>query len=150
MVTKAQVDNFISAKNLAVVGVSRTKRKFGNMAWKELKKKGYSLYPIHYELKEFDGTPCYANLKNIRAQVDGALIVVSPSQTGKVVRDANDAGIKQVWMQQGSESDEALKFCRENNISAIHGECILMFAEPVGFGHNLHRWIWKLLGKLPN
>jgi hypothetical protein len=52
-------------------------------------------------------------------------------------------------MQQGAESKEAIRFCEDNNIAVVHGECILMFAEPLAFGHRLHRWIWKLLGRLP-
>jgi hypothetical protein len=33
---------------------------------------------------------------------------------------------------------------------AVHGECILMFAEPAAFFHRAHRWIWRMLGKLPH
>jgi hypothetical protein len=32
----------------------------------------------------------------------------------------------------------------------VQKECILMFAEPVKSIHGIHRWIWKVLGKLPN
>ena len=39
--------------------------------------------------------------------------------------------------------------CRERGIEAIHGECILMFAEPAGFVHRLHRWLRGVTGKLP-
>jgi hypothetical protein len=31
----------------------------------------------------------------------------------------------------------------------LAGECVLMFAEPAAFYHRLHRWVWKLLGRLP-
>jgi predicted CoA-binding protein len=65
------------------------------------------------------------------------------------VRDAAAAGIRRVWMQQGAESEAAIRFCAENGISAVHGECILMFAEPAAFYHRMHRWVWGLLGKLP-
>jgi predicted CoA-binding protein len=80
--------------------------------------------------------------------VGGVLIVVPPAETEKVVRDAAQVGIRRVWMQQGAESETAIRFCEENGISAVHGECILMFAQPAGF-HRLHRWVWGLLGKLP-
>ena len=53
-------------------------------------------------------------------------------------------------MQQGAESSTAIDLCKQNNINVIHGECILMFAEPLGFMHSIHRWIWKILGKYPN
>ena len=59
------------------------------------------------------------------------------------------AGIEQVWMQQGAESSAAIQFCQENGISEVHGECILMFACGRSFPHNMHRWVWGALGKLP-
>jgi hypothetical protein len=31
----------------------------------------------------------------------------------------------------------------------VTGECILMFAEPVGYGHRLHRFVKGLFGGLP-
>lgn len=76
-------------------------------------------------------------------------LVVPPLQSDKIVREANKLGIKAVWFQQGSSSDEAVKFCEENNISFVKDECILMFAEPVKSVHKFHRWLWKILGKLP-
>ena len=39
MTSKESVDNFLSNKNLAVVGVSRKNGKFGNVIYKELEKK---------------------------------------------------------------------------------------------------------------
>jgi predicted CoA-binding protein len=65
------------------------------------------------------------------------------------VQEAAQAGIKRVWMQQGAESQEAIRFCEQNGMSTVHGECIMMFAEPLGF-HGIHRFVWRLLGKLPN
>jgi len=52
-------------------------------------------------------------------------------------------------MQQGAESQAAIRFCEERDISAIHGECILMFADPTAFHHRMHRWAWGILAKLP-
>ena len=72
-----------------------------------------------------------------------------PAQTEKVVRDAAAAGIRRAWMQQGSESESAIRLCEENGVSVVHGECILMFAEPAAFYHRGHRWMWGVLGKLP-
>jgi len=80
--------------------------------------------------------------------VGGVLIVVPPAQAEKVVRAAHAAGIPRVWMQQGSESETAVRFCKENGIAEVHGECILMFAGKSAF-HKPHRWLWQLLGKAP-
>jgi len=80
---------------------------------------------------------------------DGGSSGLKPAQAEQVVRDAAAAGIRRVWLQQGAESATAIRFCEEHGISAVHGECILMFAEPAAFSHRAHRWVWKLLGKLP-
>ena len=149
MQSKATIDDFISQRRLAVVGVSRTGKKFGNAALRELRAKGYTLFPVHPEAQTVEGERCYRNLGALPQPVDGVFVSVPPAQTEQVVREAAAAGIHRVWMQQGAESPAAIKFCAENGISAVHGECILMFAEPAAWFHRAHRWVWKLLGKLP-
>lgn len=149
MTTKAAVQDFLDRRNLAVVGVSRGGKKFGNAAYKELKAKGYQLYPVNPNADVIEGDLCYRSLSALPQPVEGLLIVVPPQETEKVVGDAAEAGIRRVWMQQGAESPAAIQFCQEQGISVIYGECILMFAEPAAFYHRLHRWVWGLLGKLP-
>lgn len=150
MITQKSVDNFLNCKNLAIVGVSRKKGKFGNIVFKELKKKGLNVYGVNPNMDTIDGEKCYSSLRELEGKVDAVVNVVSPAQTSDVVKEANEIGIKNIWMQQGSESEEAIKFCQENGINEIHKECILMFVEPVKSIHGLHRWFWKVLGKLPN
>jgi len=77
-------------------------------------------------------------LSELPEAVDGVVIVVPPPETEAVVDDAAQVGIRRVWMQQGAESQAAIRFCEERDISAVHGECILMFAKPAGL-HRLHR-----------
>jgi predicted CoA-binding protein len=149
MTSKALVTDFVSQRKLAVVGVSRQGKKFGNMAFRELKAKGYRLLPVHPQAETIEGERCYPNLAALPEPVDGVLVVVPPAETEKVVREAAAAGIRRIWMQQGAESPAAIKFCQENGLDAVHGECILMFAEPAAWFHRAHRWVWKLLGKLP-
>jgi len=149
MTTKAAVNDFIAQKNIAVVGVSRGGKKFGNMAFKELKQKGYRVFPIHPQADSIEGDKCYPSLSALPEKMDGVLIVVPPAQTEQVVRDAYAAGIRRVWMQQGAESDAATAFCDEHQMSVVRGECILMFCEPAPFFHRAHRWFKGVAGQLP-
>jgi predicted CoA-binding protein len=149
MATKAAIEDFLARRRLAVVGVSGKRRKFGNVVLKELSSKGYEVYPVNPRAEEVDGHRCYPNLAAVADRVEGAVLVVPPAQTEKVVREAAEAGVRRIWMQQGAESDEAVRFCREQGIEPIHGECILMFADPAGFVHRLHRWLRGVVGKLP-
>jgi hypothetical protein len=149
MTSKAAVQDFISQRTLAVVGVSRNPQKFGNMVYKELKAKGYRVFPVNSKVDKIEGEPCYPSLSALPEKVGGAVIIVPPAETEKVVQDAKAAGISRVWMQQGAESPAAIQFCKDNGLNEVHGECIMMFAEPVGSFHKFHRWFWGLLGKLP-
>jgi predicted CoA-binding protein len=149
MTSKAAVLDFLSQRSLAVVGVSRSGRKFGNIAYRELKSKGYRLVPVHPEAETLEGDRCAASLAALAVPVGGVLVIVPPGQAERVVSEAAAAGIRRVWFQQGAESKAAIRLAESRGMSVVTGECILMFAEPTGFGHRAHRWIQGVLGRLP-
>jgi hypothetical protein len=64
-----------------------------------------------------------------------------------IVEDCIRLGIRHIWMQQGSESDEAIRLAETSGISVVHHACILMYARPKSI-HRLHRWINQMLGRL--
>lgn len=109
---------------------------------------GYKVFPVHPDAAEIDGTPCFPSIADLPEPVDGLILCVPPARTEELVRDAVKHGIRNIWMQQGSDSPEAVNVCRDNGINEVHGECIMMFANPAGF-HKFHRWLWKVIGKLP-
>ncbi len=149
MTTKAMIDDFLAQRTLAVVGVSRKTEKFGCTVYRELKAKGYRVFPVNPHAEEVMGDRCYPNLSALPEPVGGVVIVVPPAETERVVQDAATAKISRIWMQQGAESEAALRFCQNNSLSVVSGECIMMFARPIGLAHGMHRWVWGLLGKLP-
>lgn len=148
MVEQSTIESFLSEQKLALAGASRSGKKFGNAADKELRVKGYELFLIHPEAQEINGAICYATLAELSGKVGGLVTVVPPEQTEKLVRDAHAVGINKIWMQQGSESSDAIQFCQENDMKVVHGQCILMHSQPQGF-HKFHHWLWGLLGKRP-
>ena len=148
MTAKALIDDFIGQRTLAVVGVSRSGKKFGNLAFRELKEKGYRLFPVHPVAETVEGDLCHPSLKDLPEPVGGVLVIVPPAQAEKVVQEVAQAGIRRIWMQKGAESPAALRFCEAAGLSVVYGECILMFAEPAAFYHRFHRWLRGLFGKL--
>jgi uncharacterized protein len=148
MTTAERIDTFISQPALAIVGMSRSGNKFGNIACRELRAKGYRVYPVHHTARLIDGVTCYARFTQIPEPVTAALIVVPPEAALDVVRDAAAAGIRHVWLQQGAESPQVLELCDRLGLETVAGECILMFTKPTGF-HRAHRWIRSVCGTLP-
>jgi uncharacterized protein len=142
------IDDFIAQRSLALVGISRKKGKFGNAVLKELKIRGYRIYPVHREARSIQDELCYPNLQSLPERVGGVVLVVPPKETEAVVREASLAGIKRVWMQQGAASEAAIRFCHENSISVIFGKCILMYAPEVTSFHRVHRFFSRITGRL--
>ena len=149
MTSKKTVEEFFSQPALAVIGVSRSGKKFGNYAYKNLKQKGYKIFQIHPKSKSIDGDECYPDFKSVPEKVNGAVVVIKPIHALKVIQEAHKSGIKYIWMQQGSESKEAIEYCEKNGINVVHNECVMMFASPVKSMHRFHRWIWAIAGKMP-
>ena len=150
MTSRAAVDGFLAERTLALVGASRSGRKFGNAVLKELTAKGYHVLPVHAHATVIDGHPAYASLAELPENAGGVIVVVPPDRAEQVVRDAADAGIGRVWLQQGASSPAAIQAAESQGLSVVHGECILMFAEPTASYHRVHRFIWKVLGRLPH
>ena len=148
--SKQSVDSIINQKSFAVFGVSRSGKKFGNAVFTEMKKKGYQVYPINPNANEIDGQKCYSSIKELPEKPDALILSIKPEETEKVVREAVEIGVQNVWMQKGSESQSAIDYCKQNNINAVYNECVLMFMEPVESFHKFHKLIWKVFGKLPN
>lgn len=142
------IQNFIEDKRLAVVGVSRRGNKFGNMATKELRERGYQVYVVHPEATDIDGEKCYPKLGSLQEKVDNLLVSVPSKQAAGVLQDASSAGIKNIWLQQGSETNELLTQAGQLGLNVVSGKCILMYAPPVRSFHGFHRFVMKLIGQL--
>ena len=148
MSSKALIDAFLAEPALAVVGVSRSGKGFGNVAARELRRKGYRVYPVNPQADVVDGERCYRSLAALPEPVGGVLVVVPPEQGIDVVRQAAAAGIRRVWLQQGAESPRLKHVCAELGLETVAGECVLMFASPTGV-HKAHQWVWRMIGKIP-
>jgi predicted CoA-binding protein len=149
-VQKESIESFLKLKNIAVIGVSSKSKGFGVAVYNHLKDNGYTVFAVNKNGGYSGNIKLYNTLAMIDQKVDGIITVVPPSETEIVLQEANELGIKNIWMQQGSESVNALEFCKENNIDVVHNECIMMFVEPVKSIHSFHRWINKIVGKYPN
>ena len=149
MKTRSAIVSFLAQRKLAVIGVSRDTRQFANSAYRLLKTKGYSVYPVNPNTEQVEGDRCFPNIASLPEQVNGVIIFLPPEKTMKVLPEIAEAGIKHIWLQQQTESPQAIQFCLDHGIEAVYGECILMFIEPVNFPHRMHRWVKKVTGTLP-
>jgi hypothetical protein len=141
------IKDFVASKRIAIVGVSQSTAKFGNSIYRDLKGKGYDVVPVHPTMEKFDQDPCFKNIQSIDPKVDGVLINVKKEHVKAIFDDAHQAGTKKIWLQQGSETPEAVQYGESLGMKIVSGSCIMMYAEPVKSVHAFHRWIWRLIKK---
>ncbi len=119
----------------AVVGASNNTEKYGHRVFKDLLEGGYKVIPINPHEEEILGEKVYAKLRDYSGKVDVVIFVVPPAVTLNVLNEITGEtrrgvsvlhSLKGVWMQPGSESPEAIKFCEENGIECVHDACIMI------------------------
>ncbi len=148
MASLKQIEDFIASTPIAMAGVSRNPKKFGQAAFKELREKGLDIVPVNPSAEEIMGVKVYKNVDSLPADVKGLIIMTKKDQTAAVVREAKTKGIRNIWIQQHADSKEALKELEGSGINYVTGECILMHYKPNSV-HKFHRAINKLFGFFP-
>jgi hypothetical protein len=122
-----QLQEFLRRSNcIAVIGASRNPAKYGHQVYRDLRNAGYRVYAVNPRVTAVLGDRCYPSLHALPEKPDVVNIIVPPAVTEEVVRECNALGIERVWMQPGSESEEAIEFCRRHHINVIFGACIML------------------------
>jgi predicted CoA-binding protein len=120
------IKEFIKQKRFAVIGASDNPEKYGNRIVKNLKARGYEVYPVNPRLKELEGLACFSSLADIPCQVDVVDFVVPPAVTEGILKQCVELGLTRIWLQPGSESEAAIDYCRENNLHVVYNVCVMM------------------------
>jgi len=118
-------------KKIAVVGVSNREEKYGFRIFKDLISAGYQVYGINPRNGEVLGRKIYKTLSDIEDLPDVVITVVPHQITEKIVDECHNLGIKEIWMQPGSESDLTIAKAKDLGIVVIHNSCFMV-----------HKGIW--------
>jgi predicted CoA-binding protein len=144
MIDPALASEFLAAGRIAVIGASDDPKKFSNTVYRTMRDRGVDVVAVNPRSGRVCGDPCYPSVLQTPGDIDGALVMAPADQAAAVVADCIVRGMTRVWLfrglgGKGSVSDEAVRLCREHGVSVIAGACPLMFLEPVGWFHRLHR-----------
>lgn len=148
MILLKDIIAFTIQSPIAIIGVSENKRKFGNMAYFELKKRNIQIIPVHKELQIFDNQKCYNSIAQLPSEVKAAVLITKSDTIESLLTECSENGITHVWIQQGAEPDNMKEIIEKYTLNIIYKECILMFLKPTGF-HKFHSSVKKLFGRYP-
>jgi len=154
MTTRNLIDEFLSVKRFALVGISRKKEDFSRRLFDELIKQGYDVVPVNPNAPIIEGRQCFTKVKEVAPPVTSALVITPPSLLESVLRDCADGGVTLVWIYGISGAKKippaALAICEEHGMEVVPGYCPFMFMPVAAFFHRLHGTFLRIMGKYPH
>ncbi len=93
-------------KIIVVVGVSANPDKFGQKIFRSLLRDGYNVFGVNPRGGRILDRDVYKSLSEISVVPDLVITAVKPEVTEKIVEECVKLGIKEIWMQPGSESEQ--------------------------------------------
>ncbi|MCE5299304.1 MAG: CoA-binding protein [Spirochaetia bacterium] len=151
--TKKSIEDFLSVKRIAVIGMSRSKTEYSRMLMKEFSGAGYEIVPVNPAAKEIEGKMCFASVKDVTPVAERVIMLLPPDRAEQAMTECAEAGVKDVWMHshlmKGVQNTKAIYQAEKNGINLITGFCPMMFIKNSMFKHRIHGGIMKLLGAYP-
>ena len=127
MTISEQIDTFMGADAFGVVGASSKPHKYGNKVLRCYQQNQHTVVPVNPVEEAIEGLACVASVTELPDQVSSISIITPPKVTEQVIEQAIAKGVKNVWMQPGAESAQAVAACGAAGINVIaDGSCVLV------------------------
>jgi predicted CoA-binding protein len=97
------VNRFLSLGTYAIAGVSRDPKKFGQVMFRDLRKKGMDVVPVNPAGGTIDGVTCYKSVSELPSGIRGLIFMTPKEQTLSVAREAISHGIKISGFSRGQK-----------------------------------------------
>ena len=105
--------------SIAIIGASANPQKFGNKAVRAYLQQGWTVHPVNPKEATIEGLPAYKAVREISGVVDEASLYLSPHLVPAVLHELKAKGIKKVWLNPGTESEDAVELAEELGLEAV-------------------------------
>ena len=127
MTLQERIDEFLAGAPHAVIGASRDRAKYGNKVLRAYLQNDREVYPVNPNSKEVEGLDTFPDLASLPQAVYGISVITQPDVTLRIVEQAAELGIKNIWMQPGAESENAVQRAEQLGMNTIAGgPCVLV------------------------
>ena len=106
-------------QTVAVIGASNDRAKYGNRAVRAYRAEGYRVFPVNPREKSIEGLEAYASILDIPAAVDRATVYLHPELTLRVLDEIARKGVRELYLNPGSESGEVIARAQELGLVPI-------------------------------
>ncbi len=111
---------------IALVGATNDSTKYGNIIYRDLKRKGISVFGINPKATTIDGDKAYHTVEELNSSPDIINFVVPPKIGFAIVKELVQKNYNHFWFQPGAESEEIISFLEENNKDYLAYACVMV------------------------
>ncbi len=136
------IDKFFNPRTIAVIGASRNPQKIGYIVFRNLVEGEFrgKVYPVNPKATEILDHRCYASVKDIRGEVDLAIISVPSAIAVKTLEECGRKGIRSVTVLSGGFKEtgdaalenELISISKRYNMRIIGPNCLGIFDPSTG------------------
>lgn len=122
-----EIELFFQSPAFAVAGASSNRNKYGNKVLRCYLQHDKTVYAVNPREEQIEGLKAIPSVNVLPDEVNSISIITPPAITERIVTEAMQKGIRNVWMQPGAESDKAIQYCVDHQMNIIAGgPCILV------------------------
>ena len=105
--------------NVAVIGASNDRAKFGNKAVRAYHAHGHRVFPVNLHQKTIEGLPVFRSILDIPEKLDVVLVYVPPETTLRLLPSIAKAAPGRLFLNPGSEDDAVVARAEELGLEPI-------------------------------
>ena len=106
-------------RSVAIIGASSDRNKFGNKALRAFQEQGYRVYPVNPGESQIEGLPVYKSISDVPIRPEMISVYVQPGVLLKLLPEIAARGCDELWLNPGTESDEALAEAKRLGLNTI-------------------------------
>jgi len=114
----------LSAKTIAVVGLSGNALRASYFVGFYLQRHGYRVIPVNPKESEILGEQCYASLKDVPGKVDIVNVFRAPSALPGIATQAVAIGAGCLWTQFGVINEDGARIAEQAGLAVVMDRCI--------------------------
>lgn len=105
--------------NVAVIGASNNRAKFGNKAVRSYVAHGHRVFPVNLHEDRIEGLPVFRSIVDIPVDLDATLMYVPPDVTLSLLPEIARKGPGQLYLNPGSGDDAVIARATELGLEPV-------------------------------
>jgi uncharacterized protein len=111
---------------IALIGATNDSSKYGNIIYKDLKRKNISVFGINPKASTIEGDKAYHRIEDLGFIPDILNFVIPPKLGLPLIKKAIESGYDNFWLQPGAESEEIISLLEQSKKNYLANACVMV------------------------